>query len=122
MLELVCRKSSKVCLCAYISVCLCVSVCEHMCVLELEAPVSVHTLKPVSNSAALSSYFSLKLLDITANTAHKQTHTYTHVFHWTCSHHQIFTHLNSKSETHFKTNIFLSQFKVSCYLLSLRIL
>lgn len=31
MLELVCRKSSKVCLCVYISVCLCVSVWTHMC-------------------------------------------------------------------------------------------
>lgn len=62
MLELVRRKPFEVC----------VFVC--VCVLELAGPVSVHALEPVSYTAALSSCFSLKLPDITANTTH-YTHT-----------------------------------------------
>lgn len=67
VLELVCR------------MCVCVSVYVlDVCVLELAGPVSVHALEPVSYSAALSSFFSLKLPDSTVNTTH--THTVTHKY------------------------------------------
>lgn len=68
MLELVQRNPSEVC----VRGCVCL-VC--VCVLELAGPVSVHALKPVTDTAALSSCFSLKLPDITADNTHNCRHT-----------------------------------------------
>lgn len=48
-----------------------------MCVLELACPVSDHALKLGWYTVALSSCFSLKLPDITANTTYTHTHELT---------------------------------------------